>query len=75
MEKEQAERRDRLVLDSAEVQPLEDVLEHLNGLFRRIIRGIDLPNSTGKARLDPDSLLPLVDEQTFHKRGAAPGLP
>jgi hypothetical protein len=69
MEKEQAERRDRLVLDSAEVQPLEDVLEHLNGLFRRIIRGIDLPNSTGKARLDPDSLLPLVDEQTFHKRG------
>jgi DNA repair exonuclease SbcCD ATPase subunit len=69
IEKQQAERRERLVLDSAEVHSLEEVLEHLNQLFRRIILGIDLPNSTGRARLDPETLLPLVDEQPFHKRG------
>jgi DNA repair exonuclease SbcCD ATPase subunit len=69
LEKEQAERRHRLVLDSAKVRPLEDVLEHLNGLFRQIIRGINLPNSTGRARLHAETLLPLVDEQEFHKRG------
>lgn len=69
MEKEQAERRQRLAIDNANVRPLEDVLDHLNGLFRRIIQGIDLPNSTGMARLDPQSLLPLVDEQEFRKRG------
>lgn len=69
MEKEQAERRQRLVINAANVRPLEDVLDHLNGLFRRIIRGISLPNSTGMARLDPETLLPLVDEQEFRKRG------
>lgn len=69
LQKEQVERRQRLVLDSAEVRSLEDVLEHLNGLFRRIIRGINLPNSTGRARLDSETLLPLVDEQAFPKRG------
>lgn len=69
LEKEQGERRRRLILDAAKVRPLEDVLQHLNGLFRRIIRGINLPNSTGRARLDSDTLLPLVDEQEFHKRG------
>lgn len=69
MEKHQAERRHRLVLDSAQVRPLQDVLEHLNELFRAIILGIGLPNSTGRARLDPETLLPLVDEQPFHKRG------
>lgn len=69
IEKQQAERRHRLVLDSAQVRPLQDVLEHLNELFRTIILGIGLPNSTGTARLDPETLLPLVDEQPFHKRG------
>jgi hypothetical protein len=71
----QAERRQRLVLDSAEVRSLEDVLEHLNELFRRVILGIDLPNSTGRARLDSETLLPLVDEQPFHKRGEEPARP
>ena len=69
IEKQQAERRQRLVLDSAEVRPLQDVLEHLNDLFRTITLGIGLPNSTGTARLDAETLLPLVDEQPFHKRG------
>jgi hypothetical protein len=69
IEKQQAERRQRLVLDSAKVRPLQEVLEHLNGLFRTITLGIGLPNSTGTARLDAETLLPLVDEQPFHKRG------
>ena len=69
MEKEQAERRQRLVIDGREVRPIGDVLDHLNGIFRRIIRGINLPNSTGRARLDAETLLPLVDEQEFRRRG------
>ena len=69
MEKEQSERRQRLVVDGTKVRPLKDVVGHLNGSFRKIIRGINLPNSTGGARLDPATLLPLVDEQEFQRRG------
>jgi hypothetical protein len=69
MEKDQAERRQRLSLDATKVTPLEEVIDHLNGIFRTIIAGIDLPNSTGKARIDSRTLLPLVDEQEFRKRG------
>jgi hypothetical protein len=69
LEKIQAERRHRLVLDSAQVRLLKDVLAELNDLFRSIVLGIDLPDSTGQARLDAESLLPIVDEQPFHMRG------
>jgi hypothetical protein len=69
LEKGLVERRHRLVLDSAQVRLLKDVLDHLNDLFRSIVLGIDLPDSTGEARLDAESLLPIVDEQPFHMRG------
>lgn len=67
--KEQEERKRNLVLRGGEVKRSEDVLAHLSSIFRKIIRVIELPNATGKARLDPDSLLPLVDEQRFSQRG------
>jgi hypothetical protein len=66
---EQEQRRRRLELSGGSVRRSEDVLAHLNEIFRRIIRVIELPNATGKARLDEGSLLPLVDEQGFSKRG------
>jgi hypothetical protein len=69
MEKRQDERHQRLNVNSAQVRPPQEVLDHLNEIFRRIIQGINLPNSTGQARLDSDTLLPLVDEQAFPKRG------
>jgi hypothetical protein len=69
IEKDQAARRERLEIDATEVTPLEEVLDHLNGIFRTIIAGIDLPNSTGRARIEPSTLLPLVDELEFRKRG------
>jgi hypothetical protein len=69
LEKEQEQRRRRLVLGGDKVRHSEDVIAELNAIFRRIVHVIELPNATGKARLDQDSLLPLVDEQEFSKRG------
>ncbi|MDG4833992.1 AAA family ATPase [Solwaraspora sp. WMMD1047] len=67
-QKEQEERRRRNV-GSADLERLEDVLSAINGIFESIVKGIELPNATGQARLDPESLLPLVDEQAFTRRG------
>lgn len=47
----------------------EFVAETLTDIFRETIDGIGLPNATGRARIDPDTLLPLVDEQPFESRG------
>jgi hypothetical protein len=69
LQKEQEERRRNLVVRGTEVRRSEDVLAELSSIFRKIIRVIELPNATGKARLDEESLLPLVDEQRFSQRG------
>jgi hypothetical protein len=69
LQKEQEERRQRLYLSDSNVGHSEDVLIQLNAIFRKIIRVIELPNATGSARLDESTLLPLVDEQAFGKRG------
>jgi hypothetical protein len=41
----------------------------LSEAFAEIIADIGLPNATGRARIDADTLLPWVDEQPFHARG------
>jgi len=68
LELKQAERRQRVV-GNAGLEAAEEVLGRLNTIFRRVVQGIDLPHATGRARIDPDTLLPLVDEQTFGQRG------
>jgi hypothetical protein len=68
MEAEQEARRHQ-ARQQAELEPAENVLDAVNGIFQRIVRGIDLPYATGLARLDSESLLPLVDEQEFAQRG------
>lgn len=65
----QDERRARHVLHSADIENLDDVLDPLNDLFRRIVGGIELPNATGRARIDRDTMLPWVDDQRFSQRG------
>jgi hypothetical protein len=69
LQKDQEERRQRLDLSGSNVGRSEDVLTQMNAIFRKIIRVIELPNATGRARLDESTLLPVVDEQAFGKRG------
>lgn len=64
----QAMRRGKLGSDFT-LEPEEDVLAQLNTTFQNIVMNIGLPHATGRARLDPATLLPLVDEQTFSQRG------
>lgn len=47
----------------------EFVAETLTDIFRETIAKIGLPNATGRARIDADTLLPWVDEQPFEARG------
>ncbi|MET8763085.1 hypothetical protein [Lentzea sp. NPDC004782] len=47
----------------------DDVAEALTDIFRRTIKSIEPPNSTGLARIDAKTLLPWVDEQPFESRG------
>jgi AAA domain len=68
LEAEQERRREQ-AQQQIGLEPAEGVLDSLNEIFQRIVRGIDLPYSTGRARLDSESLLPLVDEQAFSQRG------
>jgi hypothetical protein len=65
----QIERQSRLVLQRADIEDIDDVMNQLNALFRVIVAAIALPNATGKARIDRDTLLPWVDEQRFSQRG------
>ncbi|NUT52008.1 MAG: hypothetical protein HOV94_32650 [Saccharothrix sp.] len=65
----QQQRVDQLDLTGAEVEDLADVLAAVTDIFRRIIAAIQLPNATGRARIDPETWLPLVDEQKFTQRG------
>ncbi|MFE2753995.1 hypothetical protein ACFXGA_18555 [Actinosynnema sp. NPDC059335] len=44
-------------------------LTRLNSLFRQIVRKFGLPWATGRARMDPTTWTPLVDEQDFDQRG------
>ncbi|MCA1224978.1 hypothetical protein [Saccharopolyspora sp. 6M] len=60
---------DELDRAEAELTKPEDVLQHIDDLFRRIVDAFDLPWSTGRARLHPETLLPMVDEQDFGQRG------
>lgn len=57
------------VVETDQLESLEDVVLSLNEIFRRIVQGIELPHATGQARLDPENLMPLVDEQKFAQRG------
>lgn len=51
------------------LQPPADVIGELNRKFKKIVRDFDLPWSSGRARLDPDTLAPVVDEQEYDERG------
>ena len=68
LEEQQKQRRSQAI-EGDQVESLENVLDDLNEIFRKIVRGIELPHATGQARLDPETLLPLVDEQKFAQRG------
>ena len=68
LEAEQETRRAQ-ARQHAELEPLDSVLPALDDIFQHVVQGIDLPHATGQARLDRESLLPLVDEQAFSQRG------
>jgi len=68
LEEQQKTRRSQAV-EGGQLELLENVVDALNAIFRRIVQGIELPHATGRARLDPGSLMPLVDEQKFGQRG------
>ena len=46
-----------------------NLLQHLRGVLRNILRRIELPHFTGRIRIDPDSLLPVIDGLDFDQRG------
>jgi hypothetical protein len=66
---EQEERRREHVADEAELESARDVVNALNEIFRSVIATMDLPHATGRAEVDPHTLLPLVDDQSFEQRG------
>lgn len=53
----------------AELNRPDEVLQRLNNLFRQIVSEFRLPWATGRARLDQNTLLPMVDDQDFDQRG------
>ncbi|MCP2331266.1 hypothetical protein [Actinoalloteichus caeruleus] len=63
------EMRERHLQLSAQLVRPGDALERLNSLFRQIVHAFDLPWATGRARLDPETWTPLVDDQDFGQRG------
>jgi hypothetical protein len=68
LEAEQKTRQDQ-ARQYAGLEPLDSVLPALDAIFQRVVQGIDLPHATGQARLDRESLLPLIDKQAFSQRG------
>lgn len=66
-EREEAEHRRDLA--ARRLVDRDEILDHLDGLFRKIVAGFELPWATGRARIDRDTLLPMVDEQDFAQRG------
>lgn len=60
------ERHQRLL--AGLVRP-ETALARLDSLFSEIVRAFQLPWATGRARMDPVTWTPLVDEQDFGQRG------
>jgi hypothetical protein len=69
LEARQEDERAKARQHAAGLERADDVLTALNAIFQGIVHGISLPHATGQARLDADSLLPLVDEQKFSQRG------
>lgn len=69
LETEQQQRRKNHILIQGQLESSDEVLARLNEIFCRVIDAISLPHATGHARLDAETLLPLVDEQTFDQRG------
>lgn len=61
--------REQQVRVGAELNKPDDVLQRLNNLFGRVVSEFRLPWATGRARLDRDTLLPMVDDQDFDQRG------
>ncbi|WP_338596721.1 hypothetical protein [Saccharopolyspora sp. SCSIO 74807] len=61
--------REQQVRVGAELNEPDDVLQRLNNLFGRVVSEFRLPWATGRARLDRDTLLPMVDDQDFDQRG------
>lgn len=66
---QQRRRYEELRVAESDREYREWVAETLTDIFRSTIADIGLPNATGRARIDADTLLPLVDEQPFEGRG------
>jgi hypothetical protein len=63
-------RRERLEELGVDIEDVNEVVGDITNIFRRrIVKSIELPHATGRARIDSQSLLPLVDEQHFTQRG------
>jgi AAA domain len=69
LKRRQDERRAQLDLIAGDVRDVDEVVGEITEIFRRIVKSIGLPHATGRARIDPETLLPLVDDQTFTQRG------
>ncbi|MBB4910548.1 ATP-binding protein [Actinophytocola algeriensis] len=65
----QEQRREQLELLRGDVKDVAEVADDITRIFRQIVKSIALPHATGRARIDPQTLLPLVDDQTFTQRG------
>jgi hypothetical protein len=69
LKEQQRDRYEELRVAESDREHREFVAETLTDTFRSTIADIGLPNATGRARIDADTLLPLVDEQPFEARG------
>jgi hypothetical protein len=68
LETEQEQRKEDLAADDAGIANL-DVLDHLNEILHNIVARMELPNWTGRARINPITLLPEIDGMAFNQRG------
>lgn len=69
LEQHQQQRRDRQVLNTAGLSSPEEVISTLSAILTGVIDQIELPHWTRRARIHPDTFLPIIDTRAFEQRG------
>jgi predicted nucleic acid-binding Zn-ribbon protein len=69
LEEQQAELESQHELDSSGLTRIETLVEDLEGILTLIMNRIRPPHWTGRARIDPETFLPVIDGMGFAQRG------
>jgi hypothetical protein len=69
LEREQVKREERHALDSRDLTPVSTLVHDLQLILKRIMDKVQLPHWTGRAWINPETFLPVIDGMAFRQRG------